>query len=78
MKHPVQKYKKSKGRSGKRYHSFTHHAEVRLKGIVNLVECTHCHEQKLNHHVCLNCGYYGKKKIINMDKQIEKITKVKA
>ena len=77
MKHPVPKYKTSKGRSGKRYHSFTHHTQVKLQGIVNLVDCTRCKEKKLNHHVCLSCGYYGKKKILNMSKDMEKVTKVK-
>ena len=24
----------------------------------NLEECPHCHEMKLPHHVCPNCGYY--------------------
>lgn len=23
-----------------------------------MVECSHCHELKLNHRVCDNCGYY--------------------
>ena len=23
-----------------------------------LEECPHCHEPKLPHHVCPNCGYY--------------------
>jgi len=23
-----------------------------------LEECSHCHEPKLPHHVCPNCGYY--------------------
>ena len=25
----------------------------------NLEECSHCHEMKLPHHVCPNCGYYN-------------------
>lgn len=78
MKHPVPKYKKSKPRSAQRYHSFTHKTQVRLEGMVNLVDCHHCRVKKLNHFVCQNCGYYGDKKIIDMDKEIDKITKVKA
>jgi len=23
-----------------------------------LAECPHCHEMKLAHHACKNCGYY--------------------
>jgi len=26
--------------------------------VPTLEECTHCHEMKLPHHVCPNCGYY--------------------
>jgi len=78
MKHPVPKYKKSKSRSAKRYRSFTHKTEVKLSGIVNLVNCPKCKEKKLNHFVCRNCGYYNGKKILDMSKEIEKITKVKA
>lgn len=78
MKHPVPKYKTSKGRSGKRYHSFTYHTQVKLQGIVNLNDCPNCKEKKLNHFACANCGYYNEKKIIDMGKKIDKITKVKA
>jgi large subunit ribosomal protein L32 len=24
-----------------------------------LIECSHCHEPKLPHRVCPNCGYYN-------------------
>ena len=27
-------------------------------GVPTLEECSHCHEMKLPHHVCPNCGYY--------------------
>ncbi len=26
--------------------------------IPGMVECPNCHEQKLSHRVCPNCGYY--------------------
>ncbi len=26
--------------------------------VPKLVECDHCHEMKLPHHVCPNCGWY--------------------
>ncbi len=32
-----------------------------------LVECPQCHQMKLSHHVCKNCGYYRKRQVINMD-----------
>ncbi len=32
--------------------------------IPGLVECPQCHEKKLPHRVCLNCGYYKGKEVI--------------
>lgn len=31
----------------------------------NLVECSQCHELKLQHKVCKSCGYYDKKQVID-------------
>lgn len=31
-----------------------------------LVECSQCHHLKPPHHVCPNCGYYGKKKVLEV------------
>lgn len=25
----------------------------------NVAECSHCHQPKLPHRACPNCGYYG-------------------
>ena len=30
----------------------------------NVVECPHCHQPRLPHHVCTNCGYYKGRQII--------------
>lgn len=30
----------------------------------SLVECPQCHEKKLNHRVCKNCGYYDGREIV--------------
>lgn len=30
----------------------------------SLVECPHCHELKLAHQVCPNCGYYAGREVI--------------
>jgi len=35
----------------------------------NLGECSQCHELKLNHTVCPNCGYYDKKPVIEVAKE---------
>jgi large subunit ribosomal protein L32 len=31
-----------------------------------LVECPHCHEQKLPHRVCQNCGFYQGRQAIEL------------
>ena len=31
-----------------------------------LVECPQCHEMRLAHHVCKNCGYYDAEKVIEV------------
>ena len=33
------------------------------------VECPHCHEKKVAHQVCKNCGYYDGEQVVNMDKK---------
>ena len=33
-----------------------------------LVECPQCHQMKLDHRVCKNCGYYNGRLVLNMDK----------
>jgi large subunit ribosomal protein L32 len=45
----------------KRRHSKTRTANRRTHDTlepVGLSECPHCHEPKLPHRVCANCGYY--------------------
>jgi large subunit ribosomal protein L32 len=31
-----------------------------------LEECPHCHQPKLPHHACPNCGYYGGRPAIDV------------
>jgi large subunit ribosomal protein L32 len=33
---------------------------------VNVSTCPNCGEPKLPHRVCLSCGYYGKKQILEI------------
>ena len=47
----VPKRKVSHARQGERR---SHHAI----GTPRLVECSHCHQPREPHHVCLNCGWY--------------------
>lgn len=32
----------------------------------NLIECPHCHNPILSHHVCPYCGYYNGKPVVAM------------
>ena len=34
-------------------------ARTSPSSLPTLEECSHCHEMKLPHHVCPNCGYYN-------------------
>jgi large subunit ribosomal protein L32 len=47
----VPKRKVSHARQGERR---SHHALE----VPNLAECPHCHQPKLQHRACPNCGYY--------------------
>jgi large subunit ribosomal protein L32 len=78
MKHPVPKYKTPKRKTKSRYSTFKRRTVVRLQGLVNLVDCPNCKQKMINHKACTNCGKYGKRQVIDMGKEIEKITKVKA
>ena len=33
-----------------------------------LCECSQCHEKKLAHRICPNCGYYNGRQVINTEK----------
>ena len=60
----VLKHKASKQQGNSRF------ANWKIKS-PSISECPQCHEMKLNHRVCKNCGYYdGVKKIdIKQDKE---------
>lgn len=34
-----------------------------------LEACPHCHESKQPHHACPNCGYYGGRQVLELDKK---------
>ena len=77
-KHPVPKYKTPKSRTRTRFSAFVRKTITKLEGIVNLMDCPDCGQKKLAHHVCKNCGKYNGKTVLDMEKKIDKITKVKA
>ena len=34
-----------------------------------IVECPQCHQMKLAHRVCKNCGYYNGVQVVNQDEK---------
>jgi large subunit ribosomal protein L32 len=77
-KHPVPKYKTPKRKTKRRYSAFARGVRVKLEGVVNLIECPGCKQKMMNHHACPNCGKYKGRQVIDMSKEVDKITKVKA
>lgn len=59
-KHPVPKKKTSKSRRDSRR---SHHA----LSAPNLTECPQCHEPKLPHVVCPECGSYAGRQVLDVD-----------
>ncbi len=49
MANPKKRKSKSRTRMGRSHHALT---------AVNVVDCPQCHEPKLPHTVCPNCGQY--------------------
>jgi len=51
----------------------SHHA---LK-TMQFVACSHCGQEKLPHIICENCGYYGKRQVIDVLAKLDKKEKKK-
>jgi large subunit ribosomal protein L32 len=77
-KRPTPKKQQAKSQSSKRYKAFQNRARKRLSNSANLTLCPKCKEARLSHAVCPGCGEYKGRKVLDMEKQIDKITKVKA
>ena len=58
----VPKGKVSKARRNSRRANW----KLELPGIV---ECPQCHQKKLAHRVCKNCGYYNGVQVVNKDEK---------
>lgn len=78
MKKSTPKQQVPHSRTSRRYKSFRNFARVRLTNAVALTVCPKCKEPKLQHSICSTCGSYNGRQAINMEKKIEKITKIKA
>lgn len=77
-KHPTPKKKVSKARTKRRYASFRTKAQRKLSGIAVLVTCPDCGSKCVTHRACPDCGKYRGRQVINKQKKIDKITKIKA
>lgn len=77
-KHSVPKKQQANSQTSRRYKAFQNNARKRLLNSVQLGTCPKCKEAKLQHVACPTCGEYKGRKVLNMEKQVDKITKVKA
>ncbi len=77
-KHSVPKKKKPKSHTKQRYGSFKTKVLTQISNIVNLVVCSNCGAKRLTHTVCSECGMYRGRQVIDKQKKIDKITKIKA
>lgn len=77
-KHPVPKKKTAKTTSKQRYGSFKTKVLKKLSNRVNLVDCPNCGAKAQAHTVCHECGQYKGRQVIDKQKKIDKITKIKA
>lgn len=68
----------SNPQSSSRYKTYQNRARKRLVNSTKLSKCSKCKEAKLAHTVCTNCGEHKGRQVLNMEKQVDKITKVKA
>lgn len=64
----VPKNKVSKARRDKR------RANWKLE-VPGMAECPQCHEMKLSHRICKNCGYYDGQVVVKAGKATEVATK---
>ncbi|HKK21347.1 MAG TPA: 50S ribosomal protein L32 [candidate division Zixibacteria bacterium] len=32
----------------------------------NVVDCPHCHQARLSHHICPHCGYYNGRQVLSV------------
>lgn len=77
-KHPVPKKKTAKATSKQRYGSFKTKVLKKLTNLVSLTNCPDCGAKALNHTACPECGKYKGRQVIDKQKKIDKITKIKA
>ena len=55
---PKRRYSRTRGRKRRTHWTIT---------MPNVVECAHCHQARLPHHICPGCGYYDGRKVIDTE-----------
>jgi large subunit ribosomal protein L32 len=78
MKKSTPKQQQPHSRTSRRYKSFRNFARIRLENGVALTVCPKCKEARQQHSACTSCGDYNGRQALNMEKKVEKITKIKA
>ena len=76
-KHSVPKKKRTKRTTKQQYGSFQTKVLKQLSGL-KLTKCPACGSQIPSHTVCPDCGKYRGNQIVNKQKEIDKITTIKA
>jgi len=77
-KHPVPKKKTNKSDTKRRYGSFKTKVLKKLTNLLNLVPCPDCGSKIPTHRACPDCGKYKGRQVIDKQKKVDKITKIKA
>ena len=78
MKRPTPKQKLCKSRTRTRYGAFQTKVRQKLTDRVNLVTCPTCGAKAQAHTVCKQCGQYKGRQVLDVEKDMKKITKIKA
>jgi len=77
-KRPTPKQKLCKPRTRARYGAYQTKQLQKLAGKTNLVKCSSCGEKKPPHIVCKECGKYRGRQVLDIEKDMKKITKIQA
>ncbi len=72
------KKQQSNAQTSRRYKTFQNNARKRLLASAKLTKCPACKELIVTHSACPHCGKYKGREVLNMKKEMEKITKIKA
>lgn len=77
-KRPTPKKQQANSQSSRRYKTYQNKARKRLLNTTSISKCPKCKEDKLSHTACPTCGFYNGRNVIDKEKEMDKITKVKA